>query len=65
MQKPEKSVSQIVDSSERLGVLGSPSTTHELTLDILGAAASRKLVGEFALFRFLQDNAAHFALGQI
>lgn len=65
MYKLEKSVSQIVDASERLGVLGSPSTTQELTLDILGAAATRKLVGEFALFRFLQDNATNFALGQI
>lgn len=55
----------LVDGSERLGVIGSPSSTAELALDILGAAVNRKLVGELALFRFLQDAAPHYALGQI
>jgi hypothetical protein len=36
-----------------------------LALDILGPAAARKLVGELALFRYLQDAAKHYALGQI
>jgi hypothetical protein len=55
----------LVDATERLGVLGSPSSTSQLALDILGAAAARKLVGELALFRFSQDSAPHYALGQI
>ena len=55
----------LIDDSERLGVIGSPSSTGELALDILGAAVTRKLVGELALFRFLQDAAPHYALGQI
>lgn len=55
----------LIDGSERLGVIGSPSSTAELALDILGAAVTRKLVGELALFRFLQDAAPHYALGQI
>ncbi len=56
---------QLIDTVERIGVLGSPSSTGELSLDILGTAVGRKLVGELALFRFLQDTAPHYALGQI
>jgi hypothetical protein len=55
----------LVDSTERLGVVGSPSSTSELALDILGAAVNRKLVGELALFRYSQDGSSHYALGQI
>lgn len=55
----------LVDATERLGVVGSPSTTSKLALDILGAAVTRKLVGELAMFRFSQDTASHYALGQI
>src|SRR6266852_2409430 len=55
----------LVDGTERLGVIGSPSSTVELALDILGAAVTRKLVGELALFRFVQDAISNYALGQI
>ncbi len=55
----------LVDATERLGVIGSPSSTSQLALDILGSAVSRKLVGELALFRFVQDSSPHYALGQI
>jgi hypothetical protein len=58
-------VDAIVDGTERLGVIGSPSSTAELALDVLGSAVTRKLVGELALFRFLQDSSPHYALGQI
>ena len=60
-----KSLRQIVDDSERLGVVGSPSSTTKLALDILGGAVTRKLVGELALFSFDQDDSKHYALGQI
>jgi len=56
---------QLVDKAERIGVIGSPSSTGELGLDILASAVNKKLVGELALFRYLQDNHAHYALGQI
>lgn len=56
---------KLIDQSERLGVVGSPSSTAQIALDILGSAVTRKLVGELALFRFLQDTSAHYALGQI
>lgn len=56
---------RIVDEAERLGVIGSPSSTTELAMDVLGTAVDRKLVGELALFRFSQDSKQHYALGQI
>jgi hypothetical protein len=64
---PEEShdLDSLIDGTERLGVVGSPSSTSQLALDILGAAVTRKLVGELALFRYPQDASAHYALGQI
>lgn len=56
---------QLLDRSERLGVVGSPSTTHELVTDVLGGAVQRKLVGELAALEFHQDGTSHVALGQI
>ena len=56
---------KLIDQTERLGVIGSPSSTAQLALDILGSAVSRKLVGELALFSFSQDTSSHYALGQI
>ena len=61
----KKDLDQIVDETERLGVVGSPSSTAQLALDVLGSAVTRKLVGELALFRFSQDTSMHYALGQI
>lgn len=62
---PSRELDKIVDVTERLGVVGSPSSTSQLSLDILGSAVTRKLVGELALFRFSQDASPHYALGQI
>lgn len=55
----------LIDKADRLAVIGSPSSTTELVLDVLGTAVTRKLVGELALFRFNQDSVSHYALGQI
>ncbi len=65
MPSDPRSLEQLLDAIERFGVVGSPSSTSQLALDILGAAVGRKLVGELALFRFMQDSAWHYALGQI
>lgn len=65
MTDERKGLEQIVDETERLGVVGSPSSTTQLALDVLGSAVTRKLVGELALFRFSQDMSRHYALGQI
>ncbi len=61
----EQNLHQLVDQAERIGVIGSPSSTTELALDILASAVNKKLVGELALFRYLQDDFDHYALGQI
>ncbi|MEW6482390.1 MAG: DUF87 domain-containing protein [bacterium] len=58
-------IEQLISSSERIGTIGSPSSTSELSLDILGTAVGKKLLGELALFRFTQDGKPHYALGQI
>ncbi len=51
--------------AERIGAIGSPSSTAEISLDILGTAANKKLVGEMAYFKFPQDGRDHYAMGQI
>jgi Helicase HerA, central domain len=56
---------KLLATVERIGVVGSPSSTGDLSLEVLGSAVGRKLVGELALFPFLQDSSAHYALGQI
>lgn len=61
----DNALEKIIARTERLGVVGSPSSTAKLAVDVLGSAVQRKLVGELALFAFKQDAASHFALGQI
>jgi hypothetical protein len=61
----QSNIDKLLATVERIGVIGSPSTTGDLSLEILGAAVGRKLVGELALFPFGQDGTPHYALGQI
>lgn len=65
MAQENTSIEKLVGQTERLGVIGSPSSTSQLAMDILGVAAGRKLVGELALFGFLQDNYYNYAIGQV
>ncbi|MCK4818951.1 ATPase, partial [bacterium] len=65
MSNEKENIDQLISSSERIGTIGSPSSTGKLSLDILGTAVSKKLVGELALFRFPQDGNPNYALGQI
>ncbi|HEU4738594.1 MAG TPA: ATP-binding protein [Solirubrobacterales bacterium] len=58
-------IEALVAQAERLGVVGSPSTTAELAMDVLGTAVQKKLVGELAFLQFPQDGQDHYALGQI
>ncbi len=51
--------------AERIGVIGSPSTSNSLTVDVLGTAVDKKLVGSLCMFNYKQDGMDHFALGQI
>ena len=62
---PDTQLSGILSTAERLGVVGSPSSTGEFSVDIINEAVARKLVGELAMFCYEQDNSQHFAIGQI
>jgi energy-coupling factor transporter ATP-binding protein EcfA2 len=53
------------DNAERIGVIGSPSSTGQLTIDVLGTAVNKSLVGSLSVFSFNQDGCDHYALGQI
>lgn len=56
---------QLISNAEKIGTIGSPSSTGELSLDIMGTAVKKKLVGELVFFEFSQDGKPHYALGQI
>lgn len=59
------SVKQIIEGSEKIGVIGSPSSTGELTIDILGTAVDKRLVGNLSIFNYMQEGSQNYALGQI
>jgi len=61
----EVKIDKLVGNAERIGVIGSPSSTTELALDMMASAVTKKLVGELAFFRYSQDNNTNYALGQI
>jgi len=51
--------------AERIGVIGSPSSTANLTIDILATAVDKRLVGNLSVFSYIQNGNDHYALGQI
>ncbi|HEY8419126.1 MAG TPA: ATP-binding protein [Clostridia bacterium] len=59
------SIKSINAKAEKIGTIGSPSSTTEISLDVLGTATNKKLVGELAYFSFLQDGKDNYAMGQI
>ncbi len=61
----DEKLKQLFDNAEKIGMIGSPSTTMELELDILGQSVNKNLVGELAMFHYIQENSPHYALGQI
>lgn len=58
-------IKKAFDAAERIGVIGSPSSTGQLTIDVLGTAVNKSLVGSLSVFNFMQDGCDHYALGQI
>ena len=58
-------LSELITHAEKIGVIGSPSSTTELALDIMAQSVNKKLVGELAFFPYQQDNFTNYALGQI
>jgi len=65
MSNQDKKIDKVLVGAEKIGVIGSPSSTSKLTLDILGSAVKKKLVGELALFSFSQEGKQNYAMGQI
>lgn len=61
----DKKISHLLTNSSVLGTIGSPSSTIELALDVLESSVTRQLVGELAIFKYLQDSKNHYAIGQI
>lgn len=61
----DKKINYLLKNSSILGTIGSPSSTIELALDILESSVTRQLVGELAIFKYLQDSKNHYAIGQI
>ena len=60
-----ENIKKVFDSAERIGVIGSPSSTGGLTIDILGTAVNKRLVGNLSIFHYIQEGKDHYALGQI
>lgn len=61
----DKKINYFLNNSSIIGTIGSPSSTIELALDILETSVTRQLVGELAIFKYLQDSKNHYAIGQI
>lgn len=65
MTESKNAIKEAFDRSERVGVIGSPSSTSGLSVDILGTAVEKRLVGNLCTFNYTQDGKDHYALGQI
>src|SRR5574339_422534 len=56
---------QLLLNTEPICTIGSPSSTSELSLNILHNAVTKKLVGELVIFKYIQDSQSNYSLGQI
>lgn len=56
---------EVVAKAERIGVIGSPSSTAQIKLDVLATAVHKQLVGTLVFFLFNQEGRENCALGQI
>ena len=54
-----------VGKSEKIGVVGSPSSTSQMRLDIVASAVEKSLVGSIAFLEYTQDDSDTYAIGQI
>ena len=66
MSYPYSSIIDILESTgEEIGVIGSPSSNIELTIDLRQEAINTGLAGSFCVFRGFQDNRDIIVIGQI
>ena len=61
----KENIKEIFDKSERIAVIGSPSKNTEISIDILGTAVEKRLVGNLCAFSYVQEGKDHYAMGQI
>ena len=61
----DKKLKQLLSDTEPIGTIGSPSSTSEISLNILHNAVTKKLIGELVIFRYIQEFKSHYSLGQI
>ena len=54
-----------VGKSEKIGVVGSPSSTSQMRLDIVASAVEKSLVGSIVFLEYTQDDGDAYAIGQI
>jgi len=60
-----KNLNEALAKTENIGVIGSPSSSTQIKLDILKTAVEKGLIGAFSFFTFQQDGMKHCTLGQI
>jgi len=54
-----------VDKGEKIGVIGSPSSSSKLLLDVMATAIEKRLVGSISVLKYRQNERVSYALGQI
>ena len=54
-----------VGKAEKIGLVGSPSSTSQLRLDIVASAVEKSLVGSIAFLKYRQDDSDTYAIGQL
>ena len=54
-----------VDKGEKIGVIGSPSSSSKLLLDVMATAIEKRLVGSISVLKYRQNEHVSYALGQI
>ena len=64
-QAPEGDPAAMNGGGEEIGVIGSPSSSSILLVDILEPAAEARLVGAYCVIKFRQGGSDAYALGQV
>lgn len=58
-------IDNILENSEIIGTISSPSSNLELSIDISDKSIMRKLVGDLVVFNYTQDEKSHYSIAQI
>ncbi|HEY6534706.1 MAG TPA: hypothetical protein VIY08_02695 [Candidatus Nitrosocosmicus sp.] len=61
----DKDIDTLLNNSEIIGTISSPSSNLELNMDIFENAVTKKLIGELVVFKYTQDNMPHYSIAQV